>query len=116
MSQEVDIALGPFGITHSRTKVVDFTESLFFDARGILSKKGIPEIDPWGFLYPLTWSVWVALALALVLVWLGTAMVGRRPGQAVSLGWAGKVLLQNVRVLLNQGIIFMIVSSPVALL
>ncbi|XP_050727810.1 probable glutamate receptor [Eriocheir sinensis] len=101
--KEVDIALGPFGITYSRTKVVDFTESLFFDARGILSRKGIPEIDPWGFLYPLTWSVWVALSLALVVVWLATAMVGRRPGQAVSLGWAGKVILQNVRVLLNQG-------------
>lgn len=82
---------------------MDFTESLFFDARGILSRKGVPEIDPWGFLYPLTGSVWAAVAAALAVVWLATTIVGRRPGRAVSISWAVKVFLQNVRVFFNQG-------------
>ena len=82
---------------------VDFTESFFFDARAILSRKGFPEINPWGFLYPLTWSVWAALLVALAVVWLATVLVGRRPGASVSLDWAGEVFLQNVRVFLNQG-------------
>ncbi|MPC44647.1 Glutamate receptor U1 [Portunus trituberculatus] len=102
--KEVDLALGPFGITYNRTKFVDFTESLFFDARGILSRKGTPEIDPWGFLYPLTGSVWAAVAAALAVVWLVMMMVGRRPGGVVSVSWAAEVFLQNVRVFFNQGL------------
>lgn len=82
---------------------MDFTESIFYDARGILSRKGVPEINPWGFLYPLTGSVWAAVAAALAVVWLVTMMMGHRPGCTVSSAWAGKLLLQNLRVLLNQG-------------
>ena len=82
---------------------VDFTESFFFDSRAILSRKGIPEINPWGFLYPLTGSVWASVAAALIVVWLATMLIGRRPGADVSLNWAEKVFLQHVRVFLNQG-------------
>ena len=82
---------------------MDFTESLLFDARGILSRKGNPEIDPWGFLYPLTGSVWTAVVAALAVVWLATILVGRRSGSSVSVGWAEEVFLQDVRILLNQG-------------
>ena len=101
--QEADIALGPFGITYNRALRVDFTESLFYDPRAILSMKGTPEINPWGFLFPLRGTVWGAIAAALAVVWLTTLLVGRRPGGSVSLRWAGEVLLQDVRVFLNQG-------------
>ncbi|KAK8407418.1 hypothetical protein O3P69_002147 [Scylla paramamosain] len=70
VQNEADIALGPFGIKLSRSRVVDFTDSFYFDDRAILAKKGEPEIDPWGFLYPLTDSVWAALAGVLAVVWL----------------------------------------------
>ncbi|KAK8407427.1 hypothetical protein O3P69_002156 [Scylla paramamosain] len=102
--QEADIALGPFGITYNRALRVDFTESLFYDPRAILSMKGTPEINPWGFLFPLTGTVWYVVAAALAVVWLTTLLVGRRPGELVSLRWTGEVFLQNVRVFLNQGL------------
>ena len=102
-SQEADIALGPFGIKLSRSKVVDFTDSLYFDDRAILSKKGEPEIDPWGFLYPLTESVWATMAAVLAVVWLVMVGIGQRPKGATPLGWSGELLLENIRVFLNQG-------------
>ncbi|KAK8407422.1 hypothetical protein O3P69_002151 [Scylla paramamosain] len=102
--QEVDLGLGPFGMIYSRTKAVDFSTLICFDGRSILSRKGTPEINPWGFLFPLTGTVWVTVAAALAVVWLATLLVGRRPGASVSLTWTGEVFLQNVRVFLNQGL------------
>ncbi|KAG0725621.1 Glutamate receptor ionotropic, delta-1 [Chionoecetes opilio] len=104
IQKEVDIALGPFGITLSRNKVVDFTDSFYFDDRSILSKKGEPEIDPWGFLYPLTESVWAAMAVVLAAVWLVLTVVSRRPRGAALLDWSGELLLENIRVILNQDV------------
>ncbi|XP_063859240.1 glutamate receptor ionotropic, delta-1-like [Scylla paramamosain] len=102
--QEVDLGLGPFGMIYSRTKAVDFSTLISFEARSILSRKGTPEINPWGFLFPLTGTVWSTVAAALAVVWLATLLVGRRPGASVSLTWTGDVFLQNVRVFLNQGL------------
>ncbi|XP_063860655.1 probable glutamate receptor [Scylla paramamosain] len=101
--QEADLAPGPFGMIYSRTKAVDFSTFLSFDGRSILSRKGTPEINPWGFLFPLTGTVWGTVAAALAVVWLVTLLVGRRPGASVSLNWTGEVFLQNVRVFFNQG-------------
>lgn len=83
--------------------MVDFTESFYFDDRSILAKKGVPEIDPWGFLYPLTPSVWATMAAVLGLVWLISLLLLRRPRSAGLLGWLGELLLENIRILLNQG-------------
>ncbi|XP_063860093.1 probable glutamate receptor isoform X2 [Scylla paramamosain] len=104
VEKEADIALGPFGIKLSRSRVVDFTESLYFDDRAILAKKGEPEIDPWGFLYPLTDSVWAALAGGLVVVWLTLGMMSHRPKVATLLDWSIELLLENMRVFLNQDV------------
>ena len=82
---------------------MDFTDSFYFDDRAILAKKGEPEIDPWGFLYPLTDSVWAALAGVLVVVWLMLGMVSRRPKVATLMDWSVELLLENLRVFLNQG-------------
>lgn len=101
--QEADIALGPFGVNYDRAQVVDFTESLFFDARSLLSSKGIAEIDSWGFLYPLTWLVWAAVAASVCVVCAATAVLGRWRGGGVSGEWLGDVLFQDVRVFFNQG-------------
>lgn len=97
------MAVGPFGITLRRSQVVDFTDSFYFDDRSILAKKGEPEIDPWGFLYPLTESVWAVMAAVLVVVWLLSMVLLRRPKVVGRLDWWGELLLENIRVLLNQG-------------
>lgn len=86
-----------------RTRVVDYTASLHYGDRKILSRKGKPEIDPWGFLYPLTVSVWVAVAATLILAWLVTMVVVRRPRNATPFSWAAKLLLKHLRVFFNQG-------------
>lgn len=95
--------MGPFGITLSRSRVVDFTDSFYFDDRSILAKKGVAEINPWGFLYPLTESVWAVMGVVLALVWLLSMVLLRRPKAVGLVDWSGELLLENIRVLLNQG-------------
>ncbi|XP_063860654.1 probable glutamate receptor [Scylla paramamosain] len=102
--KEADLALGPFGVTVSRAEVIDYTLSFLMGDYTLLSRKGPPEIDPWGFLFPLTETVWAAVAAALVVAWLAATLVARRPRYVNVLGWAGGVFLQHVRVFFNQGI------------
>nr|XP_053632772.1 probable glutamate receptor [Cherax quadricarinatus] len=68
VSQEVDFAVGPFGISELRAEVVDFTEAIFIDYWRILGARGRPEVDPWGFLFPLTPVVWAAILVALLVL------------------------------------------------
>ncbi|XP_050727669.1 probable glutamate receptor [Eriocheir sinensis] len=104
VEKKADVAVGPFGITLRRSQVVDFTESFYFDDRSILAKKGVPEIDHWGFLYPLTSSVWAAMMAVLAMVWVLSMVLLRRPKGVGLLGWWGELLLENIRILLNQGV------------
>ena len=50
--QEADIALGPFGLTYSRSRVVDFTSPILIDYYRILVRRPRSEPDPIGFLRP----------------------------------------------------------------
>lgn len=68
VGQEVDIGLGPFGITAARSKIVDYTSPVVNDYLRILAGRGRPEVDPWGFLLPLAPLVWAGLLIALVLL------------------------------------------------
>ncbi|XP_069941770.1 glutamate receptor-like [Cherax quadricarinatus] len=72
MTEEVAIAVGPFMIRQDRAEVVDFTASIFVDYWRILGARGVPEEDPWGFIFPLEPLVWAAI-LAVMLV-LATAI------------------------------------------
>ncbi|XP_069941768.1 glutamate receptor-like [Cherax quadricarinatus] len=72
MTEEVAIAAGPFMIRQDRAEVVDFTASIFVDYWRILGARGVPEEDPWGFIFPLEPLVWAAI-LAVMLV-LATAI------------------------------------------
>lgn len=82
---------------------MDYTASLHYGDRKILSRKGKPEIDSWGFLYPLTSSVWVAVVASLALAWLVTLVLVRRPRNITPFTWAGRLLLSYLRVFFNQG-------------
>nr|XP_045587458.1 glutamate receptor ionotropic, kainate 4-like [Procambarus clarkii] len=66
--QEVDIAVGPFGVSETRAAVVDFTEPFLTDSWRMLGARGRPEVDPWGFLFPLEPVVWTAILAALLVL------------------------------------------------
>lgn len=58
--QEVDIGLGPFTLTTDRAGVVDFTWPVEVTSGRILAGQHSPEVDPWGFMLPLSPAVWAA--------------------------------------------------------
>ncbi|XP_045118675.1 probable glutamate receptor isoform X2 [Portunus trituberculatus] len=62
---EADIALGPFGLTYSRSRVVDFTSPILIDYYRILVRRPRSEPDPIGFLRPFRWPVWVGLVASV---------------------------------------------------
>nr|XP_053636397.1 uncharacterized protein LOC128691588 [Cherax quadricarinatus] len=66
--REVSIAAGPFMIDTYRAEVVDFTVPIFIDYWKILGVRGLPEVDPWGFLFPLAPLVWAAILVMLVVL------------------------------------------------
>ncbi|XP_071526983.1 LOW QUALITY PROTEIN: probable glutamate receptor [Panulirus ornatus] len=66
--QEADFALGPFGTSTSRAEVIDFTWPLWIDDWRILAGRGRLEVDPWGFLLPLTPLVWAAILTTLLVL------------------------------------------------
>ncbi|XP_071526298.1 glutamate receptor U1-like [Panulirus ornatus] len=101
--QEVDIALGPFGHTESRTEVADFTRSFFFDDRSILARKGVPEIDPWSFVFSLAPMVWLVLLGALLAVWAAMWLLTYEPRASGHRLQVGAILFHHLRVLLHQG-------------
>ncbi|XP_069995836.1 glutamate receptor ionotropic, kainate glr-3-like [Penaeus vannamei] len=49
---EADLALGPFGLTYSRSRVVDFSSPILIDYYRILTKRPRSEPNPKGFLTP----------------------------------------------------------------
>ncbi|XP_068231750.1 glutamate receptor ionotropic, kainate glr-3-like [Palaemon carinicauda] len=105
--KEADMALGSFGLTWSRFQVVDFSMSFYYDERCITARKGLPVIDPWGFLLPLSPTVWAGFAGALVLGWAAMLFSTSMP-LATSFrrktNLAPTLFFQHVRILLNQGI------------
>ncbi|XP_063604786.1 glutamate receptor ionotropic, kainate glr-3-like [Penaeus indicus] len=76
--KEVDMALGPFGVTWERAQVVDFSSTLYVDGFGIFLPRPRQERDLAGFTNPLAWQVWATLgavflftlALGVVMNWL----------------------------------------------
>ncbi|XP_076044708.1 uncharacterized protein LOC143027321 [Oratosquilla oratoria] len=69
---EADLALGPFGLTYSRSQVVEFSQPILIDYYRILVKRGQPETDPWGFFQPLGYYVWTGTLASLFIVTLFT--------------------------------------------
>nr|XP_053636401.1 LOW QUALITY PROTEIN: probable glutamate receptor [Cherax quadricarinatus] len=66
--EEVTISAGPFMIDRWRAEVADFTVPIFLDYWRILGVRGVPEVDPWGFLFPLAPLVWAAILGTLVVL------------------------------------------------
>nr|XP_053636394.1 glutamate receptor-like [Cherax quadricarinatus] len=66
--EEVSIGAGPFIIDRWRAEAVDFTVPIFIDYWRYLAGRGLPEVDPWGFLFPLAPLVWTAILVMLVVL------------------------------------------------
>ncbi|XP_071545454.1 glutamate receptor ionotropic, delta-2-like [Panulirus ornatus] len=73
--READVGLGPFGFSKIRSLVVDFTRPILIDYMRIMGGRGRPEVDPWGFLLPLTPLVWAAILTTLLVVPTGVVLV-----------------------------------------
>ncbi|XP_069158723.1 probable glutamate receptor [Procambarus clarkii] len=68
LRKEADLGLGPFGMSYTRSQVVDFTIPVFLEMLHVLVTRPLPVPDPWGFLAPFKWYVWVGLVAAVVAV------------------------------------------------
>ncbi|XP_037797040.1 glutamate receptor-like [Penaeus monodon] len=79
--KDADIGLGPFGMSYTRSKVVDFTVPVFLEMLHVLVTRPLPQPDPWGFLAPFTWYVWVGMLISVVAVMLTSALVVRALGR-----------------------------------
>ncbi|KAF2354691.1 Ionotropic glutamate receptor [Trinorchestia longiramus] len=77
---EADLALGPFGLTASRSKVVSFSNPILIDYYRILVRRQKPQPDAWGWRRPFTAVVWLCFALCMggltLLLWLNTRLFG----------------------------------------
>ncbi|XP_064102846.1 glutamate receptor ionotropic, kainate 2-like [Macrobrachium nipponense] len=77
LKKEVDFALGPFGISYIRSRVIDYTNQLVVDYGQILGRRGNVEVDPWGFLMPLSPSIWAATFGTLILIFTVAVVIRR---------------------------------------
>nr|XP_045604121.1 probable glutamate receptor [Procambarus clarkii] len=103
LREEVDLAVGPFIISADRADVVDFTETVFIDYWWILGARGRPQVDPWGFLFPLEPLVWAAILVALLVLPLAVFLMSFYLSSNTSA--QGNWLLVNfdfIRMLLQQ--------------
>ena len=60
--------MGPFGLTYSRTRAVEFSSPILIDYYRILIKRAKAEPDPWGFLAPFSLSVWMGIIACVFII------------------------------------------------
>ncbi|XP_068229728.1 glutamate receptor ionotropic, delta-2-like [Palaemon carinicauda] len=68
VEKQVDAALGPLQVIHSRSRYIDYTMPFSFGTLSITAPRGSAQVDPWSFLYPLTVYVWAGFLTTLVVV------------------------------------------------
>ncbi|XP_071548112.1 probable glutamate receptor [Panulirus ornatus] len=103
---EADFAAQLFIVTTSRAEAVDFTGPVVIEYLKLMSGRGLPEVDPWGFLLPLTPLVWASTLVTLVV--LPTVVVLLASWSSLKTVVVQDSWLQNtfvfIRVLLQQEI------------
>ncbi|XP_045588964.1 glutamate receptor ionotropic, kainate 2-like [Procambarus clarkii] len=68
VKQGADFALGPLGVSLALASVVDFMWPITVQYSRILGTRGRPEVDPWGFVFPLELPVWAATMTTLLML------------------------------------------------
>ncbi|XP_064103986.1 probable glutamate receptor [Macrobrachium nipponense] len=101
--QETDIALGPHDLTEIRKTAIDYTTPIFNDARKFVVGQSRAEVDPWGFLLPLTPLVWVGTLVSLLIVgFITTAIAENYKGEPL-MAYATAVFFHTYRIIIVQG-------------
>ncbi|XP_047469096.1 probable glutamate receptor [Penaeus chinensis] len=101
---EVDIGLGPLTMSESRAEAVDFADRVTNLQLRVLAGKRSPELNPWGFLYPLGPLVWLGLVAALACVSAASLALGER-SRRLRLRWykgAFELFHAHLGILLRQ--------------
>ncbi|XP_069941764.1 probable glutamate receptor [Cherax quadricarinatus] len=102
MKEVVDVAAGPFMIDRWRGEVVDFTVPILFDYWRILGAGGDPEVNPWGFLFPLAPPVWTAILAALVVLAVAVVIMSCFSHKSDGQNNLFDVIFDYLRILLQQ--------------
>ncbi|XP_071545437.1 uncharacterized protein [Panulirus ornatus] len=97
--KEADFGLGPYDLTALRAEVVDFTSPVLTQTVRIVGARGRPEVDPWGFLMPLTPLVWATILTTLLVLPLITLLLSTCSGLNIT---SNQALFSYTRVLFQQ--------------
>ncbi|XP_069995753.1 glutamate receptor ionotropic, delta-2-like [Penaeus vannamei] len=71
--EEVEFALGPFGVSPQRDAVCDFSEAVNTDSLNLIMVRPTLESDMSGFVKPFSVEVWLLILLTMICT--GTAMI-----------------------------------------
>ncbi|XP_045615620.1 probable glutamate receptor [Procambarus clarkii] len=82
--EEVEIALGPFGVSRARETVCDFSEPIYVDSYAILTTRPRLESDWSGFLKPFTSNVWLLVLMASVITCVMLTFIARQESKIFS--------------------------------
>ncbi|XP_048776991.2 glutamate receptor ionotropic, kainate 2-like isoform X2 [Ostrea edulis] len=77
LDNKADIALAPFQITPSRSRVVDFTKPFMTKGTSLVVKKPERSVSPFQFLMPLSHVVWITIFVAYLFTALMLFAVSR---------------------------------------
>ncbi|XP_042857756.1 probable glutamate receptor [Penaeus japonicus] len=102
--KEADLGLGPFALTHSRSQVIEYSHTFFFENVVILASRGKPQHNPWSFLMPLAPAVWAGLLVAMTCTWAAMLILGGRDSLSGRLNKPLDILFLHARTLLQQGL------------
>nr|XP_045604120.1 uncharacterized protein LOC123762003 [Procambarus clarkii] len=100
--EEVDIGLGLFTIGTLSAEVMDFTWPVTIESETLLGGRGRPEVDPWGFLFPLEPLVWAAILAALLVLPLTMFLMSSCTSLKTLAGWMDDIF-KFLSLILNQG-------------
>ncbi|XP_069995854.1 glutamate receptor-like [Penaeus vannamei] len=104
--EEVEFALGPFGVTPQRDVVCDFSEPVYSENNAILMVRPTLQSDMSGFLKPFTAQVWLliltsVLCMGAVMVWMVRAE--DTIFRAGTKGLLGKVAIWVIKAFTQEG-------------
>ncbi|XP_069939229.1 probable glutamate receptor [Cherax quadricarinatus] len=100
--EEVQLAVGPFMLSGERNQVVDFTVPALIDSWRIIGARGHPEVDPWGFVFPLAPLVWAFILAALIVLAAAAFFMSSFPTNTQRKGIWLQVTFDYIRILLQQ--------------
>ncbi|XP_063884886.1 probable glutamate receptor [Scylla paramamosain] len=105
LGEEVVFIAVPYILSPQRASITGYTTPVFFGNVKIVSGLGGLEIDPWGFLLPLTPLVWVStLAALLVVVVVLKSFPSCLPGKTQGDGDLPTNSFSSLRIILQQDV------------